>query len=194
MAELQPDTSAFVVKPLSAETWDAYARMMERHNGVFGGCWCTWFHTLQSEKTYDAGDNRALKERLVKEGRAWAALVFDGDEAVAWCQFGTPADLPNIHHRKQYDAELDVLPDYRITCIFVDKKYRRQGVTAIALRGALELIAQRGGGVVEGYPHDNDGKKISVLYNSTRALYEREGFSYVRPKGLRNCVMRTTVI
>ena len=184
----------YVVRPLESETWDAFAAMAERHNGVFGGCWCTWFHTLQSEKTYDAGDNRALKERLVKEGRACAALVFDGDEAVAWCQFGTPADLPNIHHRKQYDAELDVLPDYRITCIFVDKKYRRQGVTAIALRGALELIAQRGGGVVEGYPHDNDGKKISVLYNSTRALYEREGFSYVRPKGLRNCVMRTTVI
>jgi GNAT superfamily N-acetyltransferase len=183
----------FVVRPLGADTWDAYARMMERHNGVFGGCWCTWFHTMPSEKTYDADQNRALKERLVREGRARAALVFDGDEAVAWCQFGTPDQLPNIHHRKQYDAERDLEPDYRITCIFVDKKYRRRGLTAIALRGALELIAQGGGGVVEGYPHDTEGKKTSVLYNGTRTLYEREGFSYVRAKGTRNCVMRTTV-
>jgi len=186
-------TADFVVKPLSVETWDAYARLMERHNGVFGGCWCTWFHTLQSEKTFTAEGNRTLKERLVKEGRASAALVFDGDEAVAWCQFGTPDDLPNIHHRKQYDAERDLLPDYRITCIFVDKNYRRRGVTAIALHGAMELIAQRGGGVVEGYPHDTHGQKTSVLYNGTRSLYEREGFGYVRPKGMRNCVMRTTV-
>src|SRR5207344_1898990 len=119
-----------VVKPLDAHTWDAYARLVERHNGVFGGCWCTWFHTMHSEKTFNAEDNRALKKRLVEEGRAHAALVFDGDEAVAWCQFGTPQELPNIHHRKEYEAALDRPPDYRITCIFVDKKYRRKRVTA----------------------------------------------------------------
>jgi hypothetical protein len=167
--------------------------MVERHNGVFGGCWCTWSHTMQAEKTYSAEDNRALKKRLVEEGRAHAALVFDGDEAVAWCQYGAPAELPNIHHRKEYEATLDSLPDYRITCIFVDKKHRRSGVTEVARRGAVDLIAQAGGGVVEGYPHDNDGKKISVLYNSTRSLYERSGFSYVRSKGMRNCVMRRVV-
>jgi integrase/recombinase XerD len=31
------------------------------------------------------------KERLVREGKAHAALVFDGDLAVAWCQFGAIA-------------------------------------------------------------------------------------------------------
>jgi GNAT superfamily N-acetyltransferase len=184
----------YVVKPLTVDTWDAFARLVERHNGVFGGCWCTWFHTFHAEKTFTAEGNRALKKRLVKEDRAHAALVFDGDEAVAWAQYGPPAELPNIHHRKQYEETLDKLPDYRITCIFVDKKYRRKGVTAIALRGAIELIGQAGGGVVEGYPHDTtDGKKVSVLYNATRALYEEAGFDYLRPKGQRNCVMRRAV-
>jgi hypothetical protein len=75
----------------------------------------------------------------------------------------------------------------------VDKKYRRRGVTEAALRGAVDLIAKAGGGVVEGYPHDNEGKKVSVLYNGTRSLYERAEFSYVRPKGTRNCVMRRVV-
>jgi hypothetical protein len=120
--------------------------------------------------------------------------VFDSDEAVAWAEYGPPAELPNIHHRKEYEETLDKLPDYRITCIFVDKKYRRKGVTAIALRGAIDLIAQAGGGVVEGYPHDTtDGKKVSVLYNATRSLYEEAGFEYLRPKGKRNCVMRRIV-
>src|SRR5262249_34296297 len=123
-----------------------------------------------------------------------AALVFDGDEAVAWCEYGTPEELPNIYHLKEYEADLDRLPDYRITCFFVDKKYRRHGLTAIALRGALELIARDGGGVVEGYPHDTeDGKKVSVLYNSTRSLFERAGFSYLLPKGKRNCVLRLII-
>lgn len=186
--------SQYEVKPLDQSTWDAYARLLERHNGVFGGCWCTWFHTLQGEKTFTADGNRALKKRLVEEGRAHAALVFDGDEAVAWAQYGPPEELPNIHHRKEYEETVDTPPDYRITCIFVDKKHRRSGVTAIALGGAVDLIGKAGGGVVEGYPHDtNDGRKVSVLYNATRALYERAGFSYISPKGKRNCIMRRVV-
>ena len=32
-----------------------------------------------------------------------------------------------------------------------------------------------------------------MLYNGTRTLFERAGFTYVRPKGAENCVMRTTV-
>jgi len=122
----------YVVKSLDPHTWDAFARLVERHNGVFGGCWCTWFHTFHAEKTFSAEDNRALKKRLVEEGRAHAALVFDGDEAVAWCQYGTPEELPNIHHRKEYETALDKPPDYRITCIFVDKKHRREGITSLA--------------------------------------------------------------
>jgi GNAT superfamily N-acetyltransferase len=112
---------------------------------------------------------------------------------VAWCEYGSPEELPNIYHRKQYQEELDVLPDYRITCIFVDKRYRRQGVSALALQGALDLIAAGGGGVVEGYPHDTGGKKRSVLYNGTRTLFERAGFAYVRSKGAANRAMRRSV-
>jgi GNAT superfamily N-acetyltransferase len=188
-----PTSSEYTVKALSSDTWEAFAQLAERHNGVFGGCWCTWFQTMHDEKTFSTDGNRSLKQRLVEEGRAHAALVFDGDEAVAWCEYGTPEELPNIYHRKQYDAETDRLPNYRITCLFVDKRYRRKGLTGVALQGALDLISQAGGGVVEGYPHDTDGKRVAVLYNGTRNLFERAGFRYVRPKGMRNCVMRKEV-
>ena len=146
----------------------------------------------EKERSYDA--NRSLKKCLVDRGRAHAALVYDGgDEAVAWGQYGPPEELPNIYHRKQYEEELDVLPDYRITCLFVDKRYRRQRLSAVALQAALDLMAAAGGGMVEGYPHDTGGKRKSVLYSGTRTLFERAGFEYVRSKGLGNCVMRRAV-
>lgn len=116
-------------------------------------------------------------------------MVFDGDEAVAWCQFGTPAELPNIYHRKQYLEEAQALPDFRITCILVDRRYRRNGLSMLALQGALDLIAGLGGGIVEGYPHDTAGKRQSVLYSGTRSLFERAGFHFDRPKGAKNTVM-----
>jgi GNAT superfamily N-acetyltransferase len=183
------------VRALSQKTWDAFADLAERHNGVWGGCWCTYFHTMHGEKTFTAEDNRTLKERLVAEGRAHAALVFDGDVAVGWCEYGVPQELPNLNHRKEYEAGLGDPPDYRLTCFFIDRRYRRQGVSAVALRGALDLIAQAGGGVVEAYPQDTAGKQItaSFLYNGTRSLFEQAGFTYSRPKGKNHCVMSTTV-
>ena len=107
----------------------------------------------------------------------------------------SPQELPNIKHRKEYEAELDTQPDYRLTCFFVDKGYRRRGVSALALQGALDLIAAAGGGVVEAYPQDTGGKKISAsfLYSVTRSLFEQAGFTYVRPKGKNHTVMRTKV-
>jgi hypothetical protein len=78
-------------------------------------------------------------------------------------------------------------------CLFIDKRYRRRGLSAIALQGAVDLIAQAGGGIVEGYPHDPEGRRVAVLYNGTRSLFEQAGFTCVRAKGQRNTVMRSTV-
>ena len=61
--------------------------------------------------------------------------------------------------------------------------------------GRTRSLSRAGGGVVEGYPHEKPTKKVSAsfLYNATRPVYERMGFEYVRPKGLKNCVMRIVV-
>ena len=110
-------------------------------------------------------------------------------------QFGVPAELPNVKHRKDYEAVLKNLPAFRITCFFVDREYRRKGVAGAALRGALELIARAGGGRVEAYPQDTGGKKISAsfLYSVTRSHFEQAGFRYERPIGKNHCVMKRTV-
>jgi GNAT superfamily N-acetyltransferase len=192
--------TGYTIKPLGRDTWDDFARLIERQgSGSMGApaCWCLWFHPRHGAGDPDGGDARALKQRLVEQGRAHAALVFDGDVAVGWCQYGTPDELPGIHHRKDYEAGLVELPAYRLTCIFVDKAYRKRGVAAAALRGALDLIAEAGGGVVEGYPHDiPEGKKMSAsfLYNLTRSADEDAGLTYQRPKGAGNCVMTATVL
>jgi ribosomal protein S18 acetylase RimI-like enzyme len=195
MAKTTVVPEQLTVRPLDASTWDAFADLAERHNGVWGGCWCTWFHTFESEKTHTVEGNRSLKEKLVSEGRAHAALVFDGHRAVGWCQYGQPDELPNIKHRKEYESVAEHQPDYRLTCFFVDRDYRRQRVAEAALRGALDLIARAGGGVVESFPQDTAGAKTSAsfLYNATRSLFEQAGFTYLRPLGKNHTIMTITV-
>ncbi len=186
------------IAPLSGDTWEAFAALVQRHNGGgFGGCWCCWFHNASVAEKREAGggDWRAYKERLVRTGGAHAALVFDGDAAVGWAQFGSPAELPGIAHRKEVELPGEPWPDYRITCIFVDRRYRRRGVAARALAGALQLISDAGGGTVEAYPQDTGGRQISAsfLYSATRSMFADAGFDYVRRKGKNHCIMRAVV-
>jgi ribosomal protein S18 acetylase RimI-like enzyme len=178
-------------KPLTVRTWPAFARLVEKHNGIFGGCWCISFHLQPGEKRHGAAAYRAMKETLVREGRAHAALVFDGPNAVGWCQFGPTAELPNIRSKKTYDEGLRKLPDWRITCFFIDRERRGQGIATLALREALRYIAQSGGGTVEAYPEDYTGERTSnsFLCSGTLGMFEKSGFRKVRKIAMRRWVV-----
>jgi hypothetical protein len=137
---------AFTVAALDESTWSAFAELVERNNGVFGGCWCMGFHPEGVGKETTAELNRQRKLERVRAGTTHAALVFDADECVGWCQFGAPSELPRIKSRAAYEKGVTTATDWRIACNFVGKGHRRQGVATAGLEGALELIAALGGG------------------------------------------------
>ncbi len=72
-------------RSFDTSTWDAFVELVDRNNGIYGGCWCIVHHPEYQRHVSEA---RALKQQLVNEGRAHAALVFD-DAGVAqgWCQY-----------------------------------------------------------------------------------------------------------
>lgn len=60
-----------------------------------GEFWCMAFHVEGVGRGKTASQNRAEKEGRVREGRTHAALVYDGAQAVGWCQFGPTDELPH---------------------------------------------------------------------------------------------------
>lgn len=173
----------YTVRPLDASTWDAFAELVERNGGVFGGCWCMSGHPEGWEKGLD---KRAAKEERVRTGRAHAALVFDADGlAQGWARYGSPDELPGVSHRRAYVEDPPPLPDWRVGCFYVDKRHRRQGVARAALEGALDQIAQAGGGLVESIPEVTAGRNAQgrFLFNATVELFEQYGFERVRQLG-----------
>src|ERR671936_704563 len=123
VAAVPPNVARYTTRPLDASTWEAFAELVQRNNGIYGGCWCIAFH---SEYQRGASDPRTLKERLVSTGRAHAALVLD-QEGVAqgWCQYGTPEELV-LKHNREYAKDPPPPARWRIGCIFVDKRHRGQ--------------------------------------------------------------------
>jgi len=131
------------IRPLDDSTWDAFAELVERNNGIYGGCWCMAYHPEVSRT--DAAGNRARKQDRVRTGRAHTALVIDQDGLTkGWPQYGEPDDLAGFKHRRAYDKDAPPRPDWRITCIFVDKHHRGHGIAP--RRPAGSAAAHRRGG------------------------------------------------
>ena len=181
--------------PLTEATWPDFARLVEAHGGVWGGCWCMAFHPARDESRRNPAANRDDKLALVTQDRAHAALVYDGADCVGWCQFGPSAEVPRIKHRRAYEAAAVRAPDWRITCLFVAKTHRKRGVASTALAGALAEIQRLGGGTVESYPEDVEGRRVSgsFLYNATVHLFEQHGFERTRKLGKHHWVVTKVV-
>lgn len=178
---------------LDEATWPAFAQLVEDNNGIFGGCWCMGFHPEGSGRGTTPQANRDRKLSRVRAGTAHAALVFDADDCVGWCQFGVPEELPRIKSRAAYERESTVPPDWRIACCYVGKGHRRQGVATAVLAGALDLIARLGGGRAEGYPEDAASVSAGFLYNGALSTYERLGFIRDRKIGKHRWVVTRVV-
>jgi len=197
---MENETSSYTVRPLDASTWDAFAELVERNGGVFGGCWCMGHHQTEDGTSYHAVpgiDKRATKEELVRTGRAHAALVLDDSgSAQGWVKFGRTSELPILHqHRRAYEADGPVRPDWRVACFYTDTKHRRSGVARAALDGALDLIARDGGGTVEAIPEVTAGRVAHgrFLFVASVELFEDHGFHRVRQLGKWAWLVRRTL-
>jgi GNAT superfamily N-acetyltransferase len=172
----------FTIRPLDASTWDAFAELVDRNNGIYGGCWCIAFHSA-----YERGisDPRTLKEQLVRAGDAHAALVFDEHGlAQGWCQYGSTDELM-LRHRREYLKDPPAPARWRIACIFVDKRHRGQGIARAGLEGALGQIAGIGGGLVEAISETTADREAQgrFLFSATVELFEQCGFARGRQVG-----------
>ena len=185
----------YETRALDETTWPGFAGLVEANNGVWGGCWCLWYHGKEASQDRTLVQKRKAKERLVREGRAHASLVFEGEGCVGWCQFGSPDELPRIHNQRVYQKTDPVLPDWRITCFFSGKGHRGNGVASVALEGAIEQIRTLGGGRVEAYPEDTEGRKASpaFLFNGSLSMFERRGFKRSRQIGKHKWVVTRTI-
>ena len=143
--------------------------------------------------------NRKDKKTLVTRGQSHATMVYSGETPVGWCQYGPREELPRIDAGLNY-RKIGPVSDgeklWRITCFFVDKGHRGQGVPRIALRAALESIKKQGGGIVEAYPVIS--KKMAAMPErrrfGTSSMFLRERFEPVAPLGTNYLLMRKTIL
>jgi GNAT superfamily N-acetyltransferase len=78
-----------------------------------------------------------------------------------------------------------------VTCFFVAKQARRQGLTVELLKAALDYVREQGGKIVEGYPVDAERELPDVfVYHGTAAAFQKAGFVEVARRSETRPIMR----
>ncbi|CAM3372082.1 GNAT family N-acetyltransferase [Occultella aeris] len=141
-------------------------------------CWCLSYRIPSKENLALAGPARGERvAQLVRQDPAPGVLAYDdGSDVVGWAAVHPRADTSFARNRRI--PHVDDVDVWSVWCIRVRPGYRGRGISHDLLRGAVEFARGHGAPAIEGYPVDNDGKKVdlTMAYVGTRALFEQAGF------------------
>jgi len=164
------------VRPLTPDLWPALEDLFSGHWPV-DGCWCMYWRIGNEYRKRPGAENKAAFCELVKNGPPPGLLAFDGDLAVGWCQL-TPRDaLPWLDHTWRL-RRVDELPVWSISCFYIRKGCRKQGVTSALIAAALDAARRAGAPALEAYPLDAD-LTPSASGTGYMTTFERAGFKIV---------------
>lgn len=143
-----------VVHPLTPGLLPALEDLFGDH-GPASRCWCMYWRTGSDYHKKPPEENKAAFFELVKRGPPPGLLAFNGDLAVGWCQL-TPRDALPWLDRTWRLKRLDEAPVWSLSCFYVRKGYRKQGVTSALITAALDAARRAGAPALEAYPLDAD--------------------------------------
>jgi GNAT superfamily N-acetyltransferase len=89
-------------------------------------------------------------------------------------------------------APVDERPVWSISCLFIAKPFRRQGVSVALIGAATKFARSRGARVVEAYPvvPYSDAMPAAFAWTGTVSAYERAGFREVARRSAARPIMR----
>ena len=137
--------------PLTPDRWPDLEKLFGPR-GAQAGCWCMWWRQTAAQFAAGRGErNREAFRAVVASGNPPGVLAYAGDDPVGWCAVA-PRERYARLARSRTLKPIDDQPVWSITCFFVARQHRRQGVTGQLLDAAVAFVRDRGGRVIEAYP------------------------------------------
>jgi ribosomal protein S18 acetylase RimI-like enzyme len=188
-----------VVRPLTAETWDALAALF-REGGDPRWCWCQYWR-LRS-KDFGAAKVPELRERLraqaadAPQGNPPGLVAFDADRAVGWVSLG-PRDAYQRIVRSRVIPKIDDQPVWSIVCFAVASSARGLGVGRALLDAAIEFATAQGVRTLEAYPvviEPGAAIQPESAFTGTLPMFERAWFQIVAARASDPSSAHTRVV
>jgi len=168
-------------EPLTKTNWNKFV-LLFGNKGACGNCWCMYYRLPKSdyqEGKTDDGNKDAMKE-LVWENKPTGVLAFYEGQAIAWCAFAPREDFIKLENSRVH-KRIDDKAVWSIPCFFIDKNFRRQGVSVELLKGVIKYAREVGIKIIEAYPTTPTQEKLadSFAWIGLYKSFERAGFEIV---------------
>ena len=166
---------SYVFHPVTAARWSDLEAFF-RANGNPNYCWCMRWRLRSSDfgKENAAGRKQKLK-KMVQADVPIGVLAYYGGKVIGWCSVA-PRETFEALERSRVLKRIDEQPVWSVTCFFVDRTFRGQGMTENLLKAAVAYARSQGANLVEGYPVEY-GK--SYQFMGAPAIFDEVGFEEV---------------
>ena len=166
---------------LTKKNWEKFTQLFGS-NGACGNCWCMYYRLAKSEYVegkVEEGNKNAMKD-LVWKNQPTGVLAFYEDIPIAWCAFAPREDFLKLE-KSRVHKRIDAQAVWSIPCTFIDKKFRKMGVSVALLTGVIQLAAKNGIKIIEAYPTIPTQEKLpdAFAWIGLYKSFERAGFKVV---------------
>ena len=177
------------IRPLTPSLWPALENLFGK-GGASNGCWCMYWRIGPEYHKRPREQNKTALRKIVKQGPPPGLLAFDGQRVVGWCQLTPRQDLSWLN-RKQALQPVDDMPVWCISCFYVRRGYRRQGIMSALIAEALKTAKRADARAVEAYPVDVTRPDCtSNVFTGTASAFRRLGFKTVARRQPSRPIMR----
>jgi GNAT superfamily N-acetyltransferase len=177
--------------PVTKDRWSDFETLFGEH-GACGGCWCMLWRLTRKEFESQKGEgNRQAMQAIVDSGEIPGILGISRGQPVAWCSVAPRDNFPALR-RSRILKPLDELPVWSISCLFVEKQYRRKGLSTQIIKAAVDYVKNKGGSVVEAYPVEPKKDKIPdvFVWTGLASAYTKAGFAECARRSETRPIMR----
>jgi GNAT superfamily N-acetyltransferase len=179
-------------EPVTKDNWDKFVALFG-NRGACAYCWCMYYRLKQAEfkagKVNDINKNR-MKEVVWSEKSVGILALYKG-QAIAWCAFAPREDYLKLENSRVH-KRIDDKPVWSIPCFFIDKKFRRKGISVALLKGVIEYARKNKIGIIEAYPTIPTQEKLpdAFVWIGLYKSFERAGFEIVDRKSKNRPMVR----
>jgi GNAT superfamily N-acetyltransferase len=188
------DTTQISVLPLTPDRWNDLERLFGER-GACGGCWCMYWRLRRAEFNLMKGtQNRQALHNLAMASGTPGLLGYRGEQPVGWVALAPRSDYPTLE-RSRILSPVDDQPVWSIVCFYVDRHFRRSGLTVQLLHGVIDYARQQGANMLEGYPVDPKGESLPpvFVYTGLAPAFLQAGFVEVARRSPTRPIMRLSL-
>lgn len=187
----QKTKSGFTFFSLTPGRWNDFEQLFGER-GACGGCWCMTWRVKKAvfDKQKGAGNKKAM-QKIVTKGREPGIIAYYRGKPIGWCAVAPREEFIRLEGSRIL-APVDDRKVWSITCFFISKEFRRQGLSSELLKGVIKYCRKKKIKILEAYPAEPYAENIPAAFAWTGipSAFLKAGFEEVARRSKTRPIMR----